>query len=494
MNDKVLSIDKISQLRQKGNIKRLVFVSGVFNILHPGHFRLLRFAKENGDFLVVGVIPDQEATSEALIPEQQRLEAIQSISWVDYSIMLQSSLENLLLDLRPDIVVKGIEHEYTYNPELQILNSYGGEIIYCSGEISFSSLDLVEQELPSYAFSNIFKPKEYLSRHNIKLSALINSLDDFSNANICVIGDSIVDEYINCDALGMSQEDPTLVVTPVNKNKFLGGAGIVAAHSKSLGAVVKFISVIGSDIEGEFVKNKLEDFDVESHLEIDKSRPTTKKIRYRSSEKTLLRVNSFRQHHISKEIQDSIINYLERQVKKLDLLIFSDFNYGVLPQSLVDRVINICQANNIFISADSQCSSQVGDISRFNNTMLLTPTEREARLAVNNFESGLVVMAESLRKKAISENIIVTLGSEGLIIHAGRGDEFETDQLPAFNKSPKDPAGAGDAFLVCSSIMMAKGKTIWEAAYLGSIASSLQVARIGNSPLLLEDLKRELSK
>ena len=180
---------------------------------------------------------------------------------------------------------------------------------------------------------------------------MISSLDDFSNANICVIGDSIVDEYINCDALGMSQEDPTLVVTPVNKNKFLGGAGIVAAHSKSLGAVVKFISVIGGDNEGEFVKNKLEDFDVESHLEIDKSRPTTKKIRYRSSEKTLLRVNSFRQHHISKEIQDSIINYLERQVKKLDLLIFSDFNYGVLPQSLVDRIINICQANNIFISA-----------------------------------------------------------------------------------------------------------------------------------------------
>ena len=129
MNDKVLSIDKISQLRQKGNIKRLAFVAGVFNILHPGHFRLLRFAKENGDFLVVGVIPDQEATSEAIISEQQRLEAIQSISWVDFSIMLQSSLENLLLDLRPDILVKGIEHEYGDNPELKILNSYGGEII-----------------------------------------------------------------------------------------------------------------------------------------------------------------------------------------------------------------------------------------------------------------------------------------------------------------------------------------------------------------------------
>ena len=493
MNDRVLSDQKIAQLRKKGEIKRLVFVSGVFNILHPGHFRLLRFAKENGDFLIVGVISDKDATSEAIISEKQRFEAIQSISWVDYSIMLNSSIENVILDLRPDIIVKGIEHEYADNPELKILNSYGGKIIYCSGEISFSSLDLVEQELTSYAFSNIFKPKEYLNRHNIQLQALINSIDDFSSANICVIGDSIVDEYINCDALGMSQEDPTLVVTPVNKDKFIGGAGIVAAHSKSLGSAVKFISVIGDDIEGEFVNRKLKDFGVEAHLEVDKSMPTTKKIRYRSLEKTLLRVNSFRQHHISKEIQDSIMNYLERHIENLDLLIFSDFNYGLLPQPLVERIVDICQKNDVFMSADSQCSSQVGDISRFGNMMLLTPTEREARLAVSDFESGLVVMAESLRKSALSDNIIVTLGSEGLLIHAGFGDEFQTDQLPAFNKSPKDPAGAGDAFLVCSSIMLAQGKSIWESAYLGSVAAALQVARIGNTPLSLKELKNELS-
>ena len=493
MNNAVSNVRVISQLRKKGEIKRIVFVSGVFNILHPGHFRLLRFAKESGDFLIVGVVADKDA-DEAIISEKQRLLAIQSIGWIDFSFMLHSSLKDALSEIKPEIVVKGVEHEYAVNPELEILNSYGGKIIYCSGEISFSSLDLVERELPSYVFSNIIRPTGFLDRHNLKLSDIVNSLKEFSDTNVCVIGDSIVDEYINCDAVGMSQEDPTLVVTPVNNEKFLGGAGIVAAHSRSLGLNVKFISIIGDDDEGKFVKRKLVDFGVKFHLEIDKSRPTTKKIRYRSLEKTLLRVNNFRQHHISLEIQNSIISYLQKHAKNLDLLIFSDFNYGVLPQSLVERIIKICQQNNIFISADSQCSSQVGDISRFKNMKLLTPTEREARLAVNNFESGLVVMTETLRKKALSENIIVTLGSEGLLIHADRGIEFETDQLPAFNKSPKDPAGAGDAFLVCASIMMAKGKTIWEAAYLGSLAAALQVARIGNIPLSLKDLKKELSK
>jgi rfaE bifunctional protein kinase chain/domain len=491
MKDTILTIESISKLRESGKIKRVVFVSGVFNILHPGHFRLLRFAKENGDFLVVGVIADKKS-NDAIISETQRFQAIQSISWINFSLMIYSSLETVLKEIKPDIVVKGAEHENMECLELETLNSYGGKIIYCSGEISFSSLDLIEKEIKSTSFSSIVKPSDYLLRHKLNLNDLNKSLDDFKNTNVCIIGDSIVDEYVDCRAVGMSQEDPTLVVTPVDSQKFLGGAGIVAAHANSLGSNVRFISIIGDDSEGEFVTKKLQEFGVTSHLEIDRSRPTTKKIRYRSLEKTLLRVNNFRQHHISLEIQNSIINYLEKYVESLDLLIFSDFNYGVLPQSLVDKIIEICQKNSIFITADSQCSSQVGDISRFNNMMLITPTEREARLSVNNFESGLVVMTESLRKKAISKNIIVTLGSEGLLIHADDGNSFETDQLPAFNKMPKDPAGAGDAFLVCASIMMSKGKTIWEAAYLGSLASAHQVARVGNVPLLLSELKKEL--
>ena len=67
--------ESISKLRESGKIKRVVFVSGVFNILHPGHFRLLRFAKENGDFLVVGVIADKKS-NDAIISETQRFQAI----------------------------------------------------------------------------------------------------------------------------------------------------------------------------------------------------------------------------------------------------------------------------------------------------------------------------------------------------------------------------------------------------------------------------------
>ena len=70
-------------------------------------------------------------------------------------------------------------------------------------------------------------------------------------------GETIIDDYIDCTALGMSQEDPTIVVKPIEKKRFLGGAAIVAAHAKSLGATVEFVTQLGRDEEAKFTKTKL---------------------------------------------------------------------------------------------------------------------------------------------------------------------------------------------------------------------------------------------
>ena len=115
MSKNIHTIDSITQNRQKGIIQRVVFVSGVFNILHPGHFRLLRFAKECGDFLIVGVLADQK-TSGSIISESERLLAIQSIGLVDYAFMVNQSIKDMLAEIRPDVVVKGVEHEGGFEP------------------------------------------------------------------------------------------------------------------------------------------------------------------------------------------------------------------------------------------------------------------------------------------------------------------------------------------------------------------------------------------
>jgi bifunctional ADP-heptose synthase (sugar kinase/adenylyltransferase) len=145
--------------------------------------------------------------------------------------------------------------------------------------------------------------------------------------------------------------------------------------------------------------------------------------------------------------------------------------------------------------ADSQSSSQIGDVSRFRGMTLVTPTEREARFAVRDFEAGLVVLAEKLRRKAHARNVIITLDEEGVLIHAEgeQKSDWLTDQLPAFNTAPKDVSGAGDSYLTCTSLSMAVGADIWKSSYLGSLAAACQVGRIGNIPLAPKDLKMEIN-
>lgn len=473
---------------------RLVFVCGNFNVLHPGHLRFLRFAKECGHHLTVAVESDRKAGASAHVPENFRLECIQSIGWVDKAFILDEPVTNVIDRLRPDIVVKGKEHELRFNPELIALEKYGGKLVFSSGETSFSSIDLLRKEFEHIELRSIHLPDEYLERHAINTSRLTDILRELPRLSVCIIGDLIVDEYITCEPLGMSQEDPSIVVTPIDSTRFIGGAGIVAAHAAGLGGSVQFFSVTGNDAVRSFAWDRLQTAGVDTHLLIDDSRPTTLKQRFRCKGKTLLRVSHLHQRAIPLSLQQQILDELTKKMSSFDLLVFSDFNYGALPQPLVDAIIAIAKRHGVMLVADSQSSSQFGDVSRFRAMDLITPTEREARISMRNPEDGLVVLAEKLRVQAATKNILLKLGEEGLLVHAGleNGTDWITDRVNALNSYPKDVAGAGDSLLITSAMALAVGANIWESACLGSLAAAVQVGRIGNTPLSTDELLREL--
>ena len=483
-------LDEIRTRIRGKNIAKIVFVSGNFNVLHPGHVRLLKFAAECGDFLVVGV--HGQGSSGATLPEDLRLEGVRAISMVDYAFLLKEPAESFIARLRPAIVVKGKEFEDHDNPELPVVESYGGRLLFGSGEARFSSTELLRREYLEVNRSTIRKPTDFADRHNFRIADLKVVLDRLKGLKVLVIGDLIVDEYIDCDPLGMSQEDPTIVVTPIERKTFVGGAGIVAAHARGLGADVSFFTVAGLDPSAQFAQAKLEDYGVKSTILPDDSRPTTLKQRYRAAGKTLLRVSHLRQRDVRPEIAAQILRQVEQQIDEVRLIVFADFNYGCLPQPLVDEVVRMGRERGVMTVADSQASSQVSDVSRFPGTKLLTPTEREARLALRDSDSGLAVVAEALSKKARAENVVLTLGAEGLLIYASQDRRQLMDRLPAFNTAPKDTAGAGDCLLACTSLALCAGEDIWKSVYLGSLAAACQVARVGNAPLTQDDLFAEI--
>ncbi|MBI1252531.1 MAG: adenylyltransferase/cytidyltransferase family protein [Alphaproteobacteria bacterium] len=482
----------VQDIRERAGNRKVCFISGNFNVLHPGHFRLLRFAEDNGDFLVVGVSAD--SANGVTVPLSLRLEGVRALGVVDYAFALPGPPSAFVEILKPDVVVKGIEYKDRYNAEQAIVESYGGRLLFGSGEIRFSSMDLLRREYFQASFSNIRKPQDFPLRHAFTMTNLISGLSRFKGLRVLVIGDIIVDTYTTCDPLGMSQEDPTIVVTPIEETTFVGGAGIVAAHASALGADVRFLTVTGRDSWATFAEQFLTKHGVRAEFFPDDTRPTTHKRRFRALNKTLLRVNELRQHPINEALVSKIGARAKEIIANADVILFADFNYGCLPQPLVDAIVEEGLRRKVMMAADSQASSQLSDISRFKNMDLVTPTEREARLALRDFESGLVSLAENLHKQANAQTVLLTLGAEGLLCYAQNNGEYMTERLPALNSAPKDVAGAGDSLFTAMTLAMRAGLSTWEAVYIGSIAAAVQVSRVGNTPLTRDELVTELEE
>src|SRR5712671_6488868 len=98
-----------------GDNKSIAFVSGNFNVVHPGHLRLLKFAAEQADVLVVGV--NSEKTAGVTLPQDMRLESVRSINVVNYAVGLDVPAATFVEALKPNVVVKGKEFETRVNPE-----------------------------------------------------------------------------------------------------------------------------------------------------------------------------------------------------------------------------------------------------------------------------------------------------------------------------------------------------------------------------------------
>ncbi len=474
----------------------VAFVSGNFNVLHPGHMRLLRFASERADRLIVGVLSVAVSRAQGIYPDAQRVVALQHLDLVDEVHLIETSLEEFLERLQPDVVVKGREHRDRYNIEEEALRVYGGRLVFAQGDSSMDLVDTSGSGIAALRASS--KIAGYRSRREIDSIRLRALVDRFSAVHVWVVGDLIVDDYVDCRPLGMSREDASLAVTPIASRRFVGGAGVVAAHVAGLGAAARLASVVGDDEPGEFARDDLKARGVEALLPIDRDRPTTVKVRYRVDTATLLRVNRLSQLSIGNALQQQFLrdltSWAELVPRGSSALLFADFNYGCLPQVLVDAMIGVAKSVGLIITADSQTSSQLGDVGRFCGTDLLTPTEHEARVAMRDMEDGLVVLADALQRRTDAKNIIMTLGDQGALLHVAEGGaSYVTDQIPSLASEAVDTAGAGDSLFATATVAMCAGANIWEAAYLGNLAAAIQVSRSGNIPIQREELLEALN-
>lgn len=490
---------KVNDAKKEG--KKIVLCHGHFNVIHPGHMRFFQFAKQVGDIVIASVCHGSEldpTNQQSFYLQDERAAGVANLELVDYVVKPEANNPiNVIATLSPNIYLKGREHEKRQNEikeEIDCVKSHGGKVIFSSGEVKYTSTSLLNDSLgdaQERKFSNFINNCQ---KHDLSLEKVRGTLDSFHNLRMLVVGDTIVDRFKACDPLGISSEAPVMVVRELEAKQFVGGAAVIAKHIKSLGADCSFVSVVGNDEIGNFVQNDLEECGIESFLLRDNSRPTTFKTRYLVGTQKVFRVSRLKQHPISQKQEEELIRKLGEIIPNVDGIILSDFVYGLLTNRLLEEVKTMAKKNNVKVYGDAQCSSQVGDVSRMKEIDLITPTEKEARIAMGDPSSGLERLARKLIEKTNNRNIVITLGEQGLLVYGQEGDLNTSEFFPALNPNPVDVAGAGDAMLTGYALGLSSGLSLMESSVLASCMSSLSVTRIGNISLAPDEVRQYLDK
>jgi len=489
-NNKIISVDSLV-LDESNDI---VFCYGHFNLIHPGHLRYLQHAKTLATKLIVIVVSDKELDKDLFgqhFSEEERAESLANLQIVDHVVILNDiTLDKLVDIIKPKVLVFGKEFEQKQPKKISlaiVAASKQGKVVFHAGEIHYSTANLLHGNISDIESGSRGQLNAICKKYNITLNNLQNRLNSFSDSKLIVIGDTIVDNYVACDALGMSAEAPVLVVKELENREFIGGASIVASHVAALGANCHYISVVGEDALAKMVEKVLTDRGIESSLVIDPSRPTTYKTRYMVENQKLFRVSKIKDHKISKVVEQEIVAQLNKLAPNVDGILVSDFVYGVITQTILDEISKLAKKFNIKLFGDLQCSSQVGKVTKFNDFDLITPTEKESRIALDDNESGVEWISNTLLKKTNSKNMLLKLGSDGFIAYSN-GKSIQRQNFPALTVNPVDVTGAGDSLFAAMSVSLSSGSDLIEASTIGACVASIVVKEVGNMPIKKDKL------
>jgi len=147
---------KLTIKKLKEENKTTVFTNGCFEILHPGHIKLLEEAKKLGDVLIVGINSDSsvkriKGEEKLIFDEEARLKLISALEVVDYTTLFEEDTpENIIRELKPDIHVKGGDYKKEDLPESKIVESYGGKVIILPLLSGFSTTEIINKILSIY--------------------------------------------------------------------------------------------------------------------------------------------------------------------------------------------------------------------------------------------------------------------------------------------------------------------------------------------------------
>jgi len=315
-----------------------------------------------------------------------------------------------------------------------------------------------------------------------------NYLKNFKNKKILVIGDIMLDRYIEGDVSRISPEAPVPIVDVKKRIKTLGGAANVAHNLVTLGAKPVLCGVIGADVIGGEILRELSGFDLEiRNVIIDPDRPTTVKTRVIGNNHQIVRFDEESRERIKNLFTDNFIKIIKNNIKNIDGIIISDYNKGVISPQLMTKILDLVDFSTFIISDPHK-----DNFESHKHVNLIVPNKEEAG-AFCGFEikdnNGLKFAAKKIFHDLVCGHILITEGKEGMTLFES---ENRTMTIQTEAKEIFDVSGAGDTVVATISLGLASGMDLKSAVRLANSAAGIVVGKMGTAAISIDELRKEV--
>jgi rfaE bifunctional protein kinase chain/domain len=315
--------------------------------------------------------------------------------------------------------------------------------------------------------------------------------NDLKSLKVGVIGDVMLDTYIWGKVDRISPEAPVPVVSLDHKEQRIGGAGNVAINCSSLGAKVFLLGITGNDDEADQLEQLLKENMIDTTgLVRSAKRTTTNKTRIISRNQQMLRFDAEITNDLNREDEALLLKQVSNFIEHEDpnILIFEDYNKGVLTEKVIEEAIELCRASGVITAVDPKRKN----FFSYKNVDIFKPNMKEVQEGLHIlFESNdlytLRNVHEQLQQLLQHRVSLITLSEKGIFYQHLQNAAI----IPSHLRNVSDVSGAGDTVIAVAAMVYAVTKNAHLMAEIANIAGGLVCEEVGTAAVDREKLLRE---
>lgn len=317
----------------------------------------------------------------------------------------------------------------------------------------------------------------------------------FKNKHVLVIGDAMIDCYLTGKVERISPEAPVPILEVKKREYRLGGSANVALNLESLGATPILCSVIGDDDKAHIFMELMKMHELNSVGIINAfQRKTTIKYRVIGNKNQMIRIDDEDNQMLPEDEQHRLVEKVKEIVEELPIeaIIIEDYDKGMLNKEVLEKIIAIGKAKNLFIAVDPKKRN----FHHYSGVDLFKPNLSELKSGLNMERDITFEELEDVSRRFAEMHqikmVMTTLSEHGISIYNREDNSFF--HLPSFVRDISDVSGAGDTVISVATLLFLNHKDTETTARIANLAGGIVCEYAGVVPIPLERLELETKK